>query len=108
MRKSIEKELAGARKVSVTAWGCVKLVVSGQVVVALGEGVTDDDLHSRTKKIAECCSDWEDADGRPEDPDDVTEYELDADAEEAGDDKPARCLIYRDAAGKIVFRKLEG
>ena len=41
-------------------------------------------------------------------PDDVTEYNLDADAEEAGDDKPARCLIYRDAAGKIVFRKLEG
>ena len=81
MRKSIEKELAGARKVSVTAWSCVKLVVSGQVVVALGEGVTDDDLHSRTKKIAECCSDWEDADGHPEDPDDVTEYKLDADAE---------------------------
>jgi hypothetical protein len=107
MRKSIEEELAGAKKVSVTARGCVIVPVLGQVVVALGEGVTDDDLDSRTEEIARCCSDWEDADGLPERPDDVGEYELD-DFDEARDDEPARCLIYRDAAGNIAFKKLEG
>ena len=108
MRKSIEEELAGAEKVSVTAWGCVKASVSGKVVVALGEGVTDDDLHGQTERIAECCSDWEDADGLPEHPDYVGEYELDADVGEAHDDEPAQCLIYRDVAGEIVFKKLKG
>ncbi len=86
----------------------MKVPVSGQVVVALGEGVTDDDLHGQTEKIAECCSDWEDADGLPERPDDVGEYELDADVDEGHDDEPAQCLIYRNAAGKIAFKKLEG
>ncbi len=108
MRKSIEEELAGAKKVGVMACGCVRHGVSGRVVVALGEGVTDDDLDSRTEEIAKCCSDWENTDGDPEHPDDVAEYELDADVDEAHDDEPAQCLIYRDAAGKIAFKKLEG
>jgi hypothetical protein len=82
--------------------------VSGQVVVALGEGVTENDLHGREEMIAECCPDWEDADGLPERPDDMAEYELDDDVGDADDDEPAQCLLYRDEAGKIMFKKLTG
>jgi hypothetical protein len=108
MRKSIEEELARAEKVHVTACGRVTVGVTGNVVVALGEGVTEDDLFDMAEEVAECCSDWEDADGRPEDPGYVHGHELDSDIGDAHDGEPAQCLIYRDEEGNISFKKLEG
>jgi len=103
-REQIEKELASASKLSVCASGFVALVVTGEVVVALGRGVTEADLHEHEEEVAMCCPWWESECGK-EDPDHVQDptLETDADEEEVG---TPDCLLVRDEEGQIIVHRL--